>query len=79
MTLAKLAKKMPVFPYVYNQRSMLYIDNLSEFVRLMIDNEERGVFCPQNNEYTGTCDMVRMIAEANGKKIWIINDWRKEM
>ena len=77
VTLAKLAKKMPVFPYVYNQRSMLYIDNLSEFVRLMIDNEERGVFCPQNNEYTGTCDMVRMIAEANGKKIWIIKglDW----
>ena len=72
VTLAKLAKKLPVFPYMYNQRSMLYIDNLSEFVRLMIDNEERGIFCPQNNEYTGTCDMVRLIARANGKKICMI-------
>lgn len=72
VTLAKLAKKLPVFPYMDNRRSMLYIDNLSEFVRLMIDNEERGIFCPQNNEYTGTCDMVRMIAKANGKKIRII-------
>ena len=72
VTLAKLAKKLPVFPYMHNQRSMLYIDNLSEFVRLMIDNEEQGIFCPQNNEYTETCDMVRLIAKANGKKILII-------
>lgn len=72
VTLAKLAKKLPVFPYMYNQRSMLYIDNLSEFVRLMIDNEERGIFCPQNNAYTQTCEMVRMIAAVNGKKILVI-------
>ena len=72
VTLAKLAKKLPVFPYMHNQRSMLYIDNLSEFVRLMIDNEEQGIFCPQNNEYTETCDMVRLIAKANGKKILIV-------
>lgn len=72
VTLAKLAKKLPVFPDVSNQRSMLYIDNLSEFVRLMIDNEERGIFCPQNNEYTETCDMVRLIAQAHGKKIGMI-------
>ena len=72
VTLAKLAKKLPAFPYVSNQRSMLYIDNLAEFVRLMIDNEERGIFCPQNNEYTETCDMVRLIAQAHGKKICMI-------
>ena len=29
VTMAKLAKKLPVFPYVSNQRSMLYIENLS--------------------------------------------------
>ena len=71
--LAKLAKKLPAFPYMHNQRSMLYIDNLSEFVRLMIDNEERGVFCPQNNEYTETARMVGLIAQANGRKIWMIH------
>lgn len=30
-TLAKLAKKLPLFPDVNNERSMLYIDNLCEF------------------------------------------------
>jgi len=29
---------------------MPHIDNLCEFVRLIIDNEERGIFFPQNKE-----------------------------
>lgn len=72
VTLAKLAKKLPVFPYVENRRSMLYIDNLSEFVRLMVDNGEQGIFCPQNNEYTNTSEMVRRIANAHGKRMPLI-------
>ena len=67
--LRKLAIKLKVFPYVKNERSMLFIDNLCEFVRLMIDNVERGVFFPQNAEYVNTSAMVKEIAEANGKKI----------
>lgn len=72
ITLAKLAKKLPVFPWVSNQRSMLYIENFAEFVRLMVDNEEEGTFCPQNNEYTNTSEMVRQIAAAGGKRIWMV-------
>ena len=71
-TLAKLAKKMRVFPYVKNTRSMLYIENLCEFVRLMIDNRERGVFFPQNSSYTNTSEMVEQIASANGKKTRLV-------
>ena len=70
--LSKLAQKLPVFPYVNNQRSVLYIDNLMEFVRLMIENEEEGIFFPQNAEYSNTTDMVKLIAEAYGRKIIII-------
>lgn len=70
--LAKMAEKLPVFPRVNNQRSMLYVENLCEFVRLMIDNEESGTFFPQNNEYTNTSDMVRTIAEAKGKSIVLL-------
>lgn len=70
--LAKLARKLPVFPVVKNKRSMLHIDNLCEFVKLMIDNEESGVFFPQNAEYTNTSDMVKMIAETRGHKIVMI-------
>ena len=68
-TLAKIAGKVPVFPIVKNKRSMLHVDNLCEFVKLMIDNEESGVFFPQNGEYTNTTDMVQMIASAKGHKI----------
>lgn len=67
--LAKLAKKIPVFPDIDNQRSMLHIDNLSEFIRLMIDNEESGLFFPQNSDYVKTSEMVRAIAEVHGKRV----------
>lgn len=70
--LAKLASKLPVFPIVKNQRSMLHIDNLCQFVKLMIDNEEHGVFFPQNGEYSNTSDMVQMIAEVKGHRIVMI-------
>ena len=71
-TLVKLALKLPIFPYVKNQRSMLYIENLCEFVRLLVDRGESGLFCPQNGEYSNTSEMVKMIAEAHGKKIRLI-------
>lgn len=70
--LSKLAQKLPVFPKVDNQRSMLYIDNLMEFVRLMVENEEQGIFWPQNAEYSNTTELVRLIAQTHGKKIAII-------
>ncbi len=69
-TLAKFAKKLPLFPYVKNERSMLYVENLCEFVRLMIENNERGIFHPQNAEYSNTTELVKMIAKAHDKKIW---------
>lgn len=70
--LAKLANKTPVFPKIQNKRSMLYIGNLVEFVRLMIENEESGTFFPQNAEYSNTSELVKIIAEANGKNIRLI-------
>ena len=70
--LAKLALKTPIFPYVKNERSMLHIENLCEFVRLMIENEERGIFWPQNQEYCNTSELVQMIAAAHEKKVWLI-------
>lgn len=67
-TLSKMALKLPLFPYVKNQRSMLYIGNLCEFIRLMVVNEEQGIFWPQNGEYSNTSELVRLIAAAHGKK-----------
>lgn len=70
--LSKFAKKLPLFPYVKNQRSMLYVENLCEFVRLMVENDESGIFWPQNREYSNTSEMVKLIAESYGKKIVLV-------
>lgn len=70
-TLAKLARKLPVFPDVENKRSMLYIENLCEFAALLMLSGEGGVYFPQNTEYTKTSEMVRLIAKTAGKKIWL--------
>jgi len=69
--LAKLAKKSPLFPKIENERSMIHIDNLCEFIRLLIDNGEDGVFHPQNNEYVKTSDLVKEIARTHGKRIYL--------
>lgn len=72
-TLAKLAKKLPVFPNVDNERSMLYIDNLCEFLCqvMLLKPYHRNsvVLLPQNGKWTKTSDMVKEIAQASGKKI----------
>lgn len=70
--LSKIARRLPFFPKIKNTRSMLYVKNFAEFVRLMIENNERGIFWPQNGEYSNTSEIVRMIAESHGKNIALI-------
>ena len=69
--LSRLAKKLPVFPDVENERSMLYIENLCEFLCQIIIKEDEGIYFPQNKEYVKTSDLVKMIAEVNGKRIFV--------
>ena len=38
----------------------------------MVENEESGLFFPQNREYVKTSEMVRLIAEAHGKRIKLV-------
>lgn len=68
--LAKLALKIPIFPNYNNLRSMLYIDNLCEFIKLLIDSEKGGVFFPQNHDYYSTTEIVKNIAIIKNKKIY---------
>ena len=71
LRLGWLATKTPVFPAWHNKRSMLYIDNLAEFVRQLIDRELCGVFFPQNKELSDTVEIVRYFAHKYNKRIWI--------
>ena len=69
--LAKLACKTPVFPCWHNKRSMLYIDNLAEFVKQAVIRELSGTFYPQNRELADTVEIIRFFAKAAGHKVWI--------
>ncbi|MCI8888469.1 MAG: NAD-dependent epimerase/dehydratase family protein [Hungatella sp.] len=68
-SLRNFTLKSPVFPDYQNQRSMVYIGNLCEFVKECMELEKSGLFFPQNSEYVNTSDMVRLIAENHEKKI----------
>jgi UDP-glucose 4-epimerase len=68
VTVVKLVRKLPFFPKVANRRSMIYIDNLSLFIKICIDRELDGLYMPQNREYMNTTEMARTIAEGLGKK-----------
>ena len=70
--LSQYGQKLTVFPDVGNRRSMLFIGNLCEFVRLTIENDERGIFFPQNGEYVRTSKMVADIAAFHGRKIRLV-------
>ena len=69
--LAKLACKTPIFPAWHNKRSMLYIDNLAEFVLQAIERELEGTFYPQNRELADTVEIIRFFAKKAGHKVWI--------
>ncbi|MGN0309499.1 MAG: NAD-dependent epimerase/dehydratase family protein, partial [Bacteroides sp.] len=69
--LVKLAQKTPIFPAWHNKRSMLYIDNLAEFVKQAILRELSGTFYPQNRELADTVEIIRFFAKAYGHKVWI--------
>ena len=71
MRLAKLGTVTPVFPAFHNKRSMLYIDNLSEFVKQIILKEESGTFYPQNKELADTVEIVKAFAIQNNHKLYV--------
>ncbi|MEJ6529522.1 NAD-dependent epimerase/dehydratase family protein [Exiguobacterium sp. USCH10] len=67
--LAQLARKIPFFPSYQNQRSMIHIDNLCEFLALVILHGDRGTFHPQNNEYVCTSVLVSTIGKVHDHRV----------
>lgn len=70
--LSKMARTLPLFPDVSNQRSMLHIDNLCELIYLIIKNNAGGTFYPQNAEYVNTAALVKEIALCHNKPMVLI-------
>ena len=70
--LQKFADKLPCFPKIENRRSMLYVGSLNALVKLLIDREDRGIFCPQDRAYLCTSQVVQAIAQAKGKRLPLV-------
>ena len=68
--LVNFAKKMPIFPKLENKQSMVYVDNLCELVKLVIENCKGGIYYPQQECYIETSKIVADIAKAVGNKMW---------
>lgn len=67
--LINFSKKTFFYPKFNNKRSILYIDNLCEFVKSIIDSNSSGIFYPQNKKYLNVSELVFFIANVNNRKI----------
>ncbi len=70
--LLKLAKYAFLFPDIENRRSMIYIDNFAECVRLAIDEARGGIFFPQNEDYVATKDVIAKYRRTKGKTTFVV-------
>ena len=70
--LRKLALASPVFPAFENRRSALYVENLAECVRLIIDGALDGLFTPHDGQIVSTARIAQEIARAHGKKLRLL-------
>lgn len=70
VTLRDVISKLPVLPMINNKRSMIYIDNLTNFIKHRIDQYDGGVFFPQNREYVRTNDIVLLFRKHNKKSTY---------
>ncbi len=67
---ASIARKLPIIPRAYEdvKQSFIYIDNLSELVRLIIEKNLKGVFCPQDDKAVSANELIEVISNGIGKK-----------
>jgi UDP-glucose 4-epimerase len=65
-----VVRKLPVVPCAYEnvKQSFIYIDNLCELVRLVIEKNLHGVFCPQDDKSVNANELLRAISNGIGKK-----------
>lgn len=65
-----VVSKLPALPYAYLnvKQSMLYVDNLCELIRLIIESESSGCFMPQDREPVSAVELMTVIADTVGLK-----------
>lgn len=69
--LSRMAGRFPIFPNATEQKSMIYIENLAEFIRLLTEKGSGGIYYPQNAEYASASELIRLIRKVRGKRTYI--------
>jgi UDP-glucose 4-epimerase len=70
--LVKLAKYAFIFPEINNQRSVVHIENLTKELKNIVDNNQGGVFLPQDDKYFCTSEFIKEYRQSLGKKTYLI-------
>jgi len=68
--LLKFSRFLLLLPNIKNSRSIIYIDNLNELMRLIIKSGKCGIFMPKNSENLSTYEIIKVIRENMGKKTY---------
>ncbi len=64
--LRKLALHWGIFPEIQNERSMIFIDNLCNYLEQLLSIRVAGIFLPQNDEFVCTTEMIKLIVSQHG-------------
>ena len=69
-TYAAIVSKLPAIPKAFPsvRQSVLYIDNLSRFIYLLICRQERGIFTPQDDISVSAVTLMEAIRDGLGLK-----------
>ncbi len=74
---AAIVRKIPFIPMAYNnvRQSVIYIDNLSELIYLLINTGRSGTFMPQDDRPVSATELMQLIAvglgiRRNTSKFW---------
>lgn len=72
-SLSTFARKILIFPNLNNKRSMIFIDNLSNYIKSIIDVKLDGILLPQNKDYVNVSCLIKKIGEVHNRKIILTN------
>lgn len=65
-----IARRLPITPSAYKdaRQSFIYIDNLCELIKQIVENNLSGVYCPQDDKAVNANELLSIISKAIGTK-----------
>jgi nucleoside-diphosphate-sugar epimerase len=69
MELRKWVLRIPILPMIENQRSMIFVNNLCQYIKCLADKTIGGIHHPQIGELISTSELAAGIARINNKRL----------